>query len=319
MGILVLLITMLAYGFIVTLIVGSFTALLQLFGYEHLYKPPILMSLFQTLHIPENEFYVAIAWTLLIFLCFIVLFQLPPVQGLFLKFQNISKPKDDIEKYLQALWGEVCERANVDPHKYRLYIQHENNLNAFALGHDRVVVLVGALSVLEPEEVKALLAHELSHLVHRDTTYGMTHYALSLAYSWVMNIFNISIILLTWIYNILRFIPVVGWIAFVFILISLWFRVVIFIFHFIVDLFLLLLIPLGVRSQEFRADRFAYELGYGDSMISLLEKIIYYYGDSTGFKNQLTNDHPSSHKRIERIKKLFEKGAPLKIKSTPQY
>lgn len=90
MGILVLLVTALAYGFIVTLIVGSFTALLQLFGYEHLYKPVILTSLFQTLNIPMNEFYVAIAWTLVIFLCFIVLFQLPPIQSMFLKFKNLS-------------------------------------------------------------------------------------------------------------------------------------------------------------------------------------------------------------------------------------
>lgn len=315
MGVIILLITIIAYVFVASIAIQLITTFLLLFGYEHLYKPQFLMVMMQKMFIPIDEFTLSCAWAAIIFLVFIVLYQLPPIQQLFLSFQNISKPKGPEGRLLTAYWNEVCSRADVDPNKYRLYIQYKDELNAFALGHNRVVVMIKSLAEFDPDEMKALLAHELGHIIHRDTTYSMTQYAISTAYAWIFHIFNLGIFLLTFIYNILRFIPIINWIAFLFILITLFIQVFVYILNFILDFFLLLLIPFGSRRQEYRADRYAYELGYGKPMLSVLEKFRR-YGDTYGLKSQLISSHPPHYKRIHKIEELIEKSAPLLIKNS---
>ncbi len=55
----------------------------------------------------------------------------------------------------------------------KLYIMKDDAPNAFATGrnpeHSAVVVTTGLLSLLTKEEVEGVLAHELSHIINRDT------------------------------------------------------------------------------------------------------------------------------------------------------
>ncbi len=72
---------------------------------------------------------------------------------------------------LQAMVTELAERAALAPP--RLYLAPSPQPNAFATGrapsHAVVVVTEGLLALLEPAEVRAVLAHELAHIRHRDT------------------------------------------------------------------------------------------------------------------------------------------------------
>lgn len=231
--------------------------------------------------------------------------QLPPVQGLFLKFKAISKPEGDLKNYLDACWQDVCNRAGVDAGRYRLYVQHSNQINAFALGHDRVVVLMGLINEMNSAELKGILAHELSHLIHRDTTYGMTSVAMLNVYNAIIIAFELIVWMITMVYNILRYIPFINILAVIFMAFILFIRFIVRILHSIANFGYVLLAPFGSRVAEYRDDRFAHELGLGQELASALAKLTR-YGDTEGFINQLVSDHPPLRKRVAKLYELSQ-------------
>lgn len=66
---------------------------------------------------------------------------------------------------------ELCRTANMP--KPKLYIMEDDSPNAFATGrnprHGVVAVTSGLIRLMSREELKGVIAHELSHIRHRDT------------------------------------------------------------------------------------------------------------------------------------------------------
>lgn len=75
----------------------------------------------------------------------------------------------------------------------RLYVIPEQALNAFATGrspsHAAVAVTEGMLRALSREELEGVLAHELSHVLNRDTLISTVAATLAGAISWVAHPF----------------------------------------------------------------------------------------------------------------------------------
>ncbi len=73
---------------------------------------------------------------------------------------------------LHAIVDRVCAMADMP--KPRVGVADSDVPNAFATGRSRkravVVVTTGLLKRLDPEELEGVLAHELSHVAHRDVT-----------------------------------------------------------------------------------------------------------------------------------------------------
>lgn len=71
---------------------------------------------------------------------------------------------------LYGMVRELTERANMP--MPRVYISPNMQPNAFATGrnpsHSAVAVTQGLLQVLDPQELRGVLAHEISHIRHRD-------------------------------------------------------------------------------------------------------------------------------------------------------
>lgn len=305
MGILLLIITGLIYGLVGTVILHFINNIFALFGEPTILEQPFILDFLQKYNLPTHSFAVSCTWVALFFLVAIILFQLPPVQGLFLKFKAISKPEGDFKNYLDACWQDVCNRAGVDAGRYRLYVQHSNQINAFALGHDRVVVLMGLINEMNSAELKGILAHELSHLIHRDTTYGMTSVAMLNVYNAIIIAFELIVWMITMVYNILRYIPFINILAVIFMAFILFIRFIVRILHSIANFGYMLLAPFGSRVAEYRADRFAHELGLGQELASALAKLTR-YGDTEGFINQLVSDHPPLRKRVAKLYELSQ-------------
>jgi len=78
-------------------------------------------------------------------------------------------PKSQYPK-LHSMIEEICKEADLP--KPRVYIVPTNNLNAFASGPSKkkavVAVTEGILGSLTHDELKGVLAHELSHIKNRD-------------------------------------------------------------------------------------------------------------------------------------------------------
>ena len=73
---------------------------------------------------------------------------------------------------LHAVIDRICAMANME--KPRVGIADSDVPNAFATGRSAkrsvIVVTTGLLKRLDPEELEGVLAHELSHVAHRDVT-----------------------------------------------------------------------------------------------------------------------------------------------------
>lgn len=71
---------------------------------------------------------------------------------------------------IASLIDEVCAEHRI--HKPRFGVIHDGNPNAFTYGHlkrdARLVVTSGLLEILDEDERKAVVAHELGHITHND-------------------------------------------------------------------------------------------------------------------------------------------------------
>jgi heat shock protein HtpX len=84
---------------------------------------------------------------------------------------------------LHAIVEELASRSGIP--KPRVYIVPSNTPNAFATGrdpdHSVVAVTEGILRLLDREELKGVLAHELSHIKHRDILIGTVAATIAMA------------------------------------------------------------------------------------------------------------------------------------------
>ena len=88
---------------------------------------------------------------------------------------------------LYAIVHDLAQRA--DAPMPRVYLSPEPQPNAFATGrnpdHAVVCVTQGLLQVLDLEEIKAVLAHEMSHVKNRDILIGSVAAALAMAITFI--------------------------------------------------------------------------------------------------------------------------------------
>ncbi len=85
---------------------------------------------------------------------------------------NGAEPVDEASApELYALVRDLSQKAGLPMPK--VYVMHTDQPNAFATGRDpahaAVAVTTGIMNVLSREELAGVLAHELSHIKHRDT------------------------------------------------------------------------------------------------------------------------------------------------------
>jgi heat shock protein HtpX len=88
---------------------------------------------------------------------------------------KVRKPIGEETWLLEAL--EDVKKANGYGKKVDLYIADVEVPNAFAIGNAfkrAIVVHRGLLNILDRDEVRAVIAHELGHIAHNDNTYALT-------------------------------------------------------------------------------------------------------------------------------------------------
>jgi heat shock protein HtpX len=91
---------------------------------------------------------------------------------------------------LHAIVQDLAARADLP--MPRVYVSPEAQPNAFATGrsprHSAVCVTEGLMQVLAPRELAGVLAHELSHIRHRDILIGSVAAAVAMAITFVARI-----------------------------------------------------------------------------------------------------------------------------------
>lgn len=221
---------------------------------------------------------------------------------------GVRPPETQQEKdYLLPLFEAVYEDAKAlypDLPRINPFIIDTLSINAFALGKHTVAITKGAIDTFSSEELQAVIAHEFAHIYNRDTYMKMLNRIGN-------GLFSIYILFVDLFLKIFSFFfidlddPDTKHTSGLFQALFLFLRFALNL-SVMVSLFLgNVLLSGNERKNEFRADKFACEIGHSEGLIDalyLLQKMS--LGDNMRFVERMQQDHPRVSKRIEKLEEL---------------
>ena len=182
-------------------------------------------------------------------------------------------------------------------YELKLYIVDSVAINAYAIGQHTIAVTRGLMLAMNDEEIEAIIAHEMGHIINGD---GQVAILVSLA----SNIYLWSILIATKILHLLE--TLLGNNSFFGSLIGFIRKIVEIGRNYAITL-LTVLVSSTSRREEFKADKIAYELGYGEALLSALYKLYdMEMSDRKKLIDKLKSTHPKTAFRIERLEKMYE-------------
>jgi len=203
-------------------------------------------------------------------------------------------------EYLFPLFQEVCQDVRSrypNLPRIRVHIIDTLTVNAMAIGNRTIAVTQGAINTFNSTELKGIIAHELSHIYYGDTK--------AIIINTIGN--GIATIITLILKSILRLLE------------NLWeqrqgniFTIIRTILELLVFIMMWLgsfILSINSRGNEFKADKFAYETGYGEELIQalyILQKMS--LGPKVKLIHRLKASHPRISKRICRLEVLVYEG-----------
>jgi Zn-dependent protease with chaperone function len=167
---------------------------------------------------------------------------------------------------LQPIWDDITRRAGIDGARYDLWMEDSDELNASAAAGHIVSVTRGSMRQLPPEQLSAVMAHELGHHVGGHAWSGL----LGFWYAMPVRAFMLVVkIVMTFLFFFTAELSCVA--AGVFVLVFGGLAIATFLaFPPAVALYAVpFLLAWAGRQSELRADRFAGQLGYGPLLMTV--------------------------------------------------
>lgn len=214
----------------------------------------------------------------------------------------------EIER-LAPLFREVYYKAKLEnpgiSNDVRLFISDDESPNAFATGRKTMCVTKGLLSFSD-DMIRATLGHEFGHLAHKDTDRILVVAIGNTIIEIIFFLIQIGV----WIFHVMMNIVAIfsdhGLLVMIFNGLATFLSLVV--LHGCMKLWTLFGVALCMktsRENEYQADAFSQQLGYGDELCRTLSQL----GDgprAKGLFANLASSHPDTGKRIQR---LVENGA----------
>ncbi len=230
-----------------------------------------------------------------------ILIALSPAGEWILRLQTGCKKikRQDYLNRLMPLFDEVYAQAKYrDPSiadGVQLFMSNDPAPNAFATGHKTICVTKGFLSYTD-DQIKGTLEHEFGHLAHKDTdallfiTVGnMLMSAIFVIYRVIVNVVMLIVAI-----ALDSFATLIGKFSIdVLLVFAMWCWTKIG----------LLLVMHASRKNEYEADKFAFELGYGNALAVVLDSFDD-ASESKGLWANLHSSHPDTNERIARLQEL---------------
>lgn len=222
----------------------------------------------------------------------------PVGEAYFRLVNRLRPPLPHEEEVLRAAFGRVAARCGLK-NLPDIFVQRSRYPNAMAVGTRTVAVTEGLLYNATVEELEAVLAHEVGHLVNGDTRVRLVAFVANFAGSialWVITAFMGFMSLIGFGFGEWnRELSGIGWLFLIFawtIKLSVWILTKI-----------LELSYLAVnRREEFAADEYAARKGYRDALVSFLNRMPDEVPE--GLVAALHATHPAPEARIARLVRL---------------
>lgn len=241
--------------------------------------------------------------------CVSLIIGFSPLGEKLLRLLNRVRPLETKREteYLQPLFDEVYEHAREKYKRLRkieICVIDNMTVNAMALGRRTIAVTKGAMQTFTEDELKAVIGHEIAHLVHGDTMASIYAIVGNGIFSVFVLVARLFLLLLDWVQSTIT--GKYSIFSALMLILKLYFEFFIWFLNFGLQVIL----SVNSRKNEFKADLFSYSIGYDSEMIEalyLLEKI------SLGDNSTIIQKMIASHPRITlRIKKLEELDEPVK-------
>ena len=178
-----------------------------------------------------------------------------------------------------------------------IYIVDTMIINAYALGRNTVAVTKGAIDSLSEEELKGFIAHEIGHIAHGDT--------IALLLTVIGNgIFTLVVMCAQFALNIINsMVDRRGLVGAALGFMKIFFNIVLFYFYYIGQFIL----SINSRKNEYAADAFAFDIGYGDDLVSALYILQdMRISDNGKLVDRLCASHPHIAKRIGTLERMID-------------
>ncbi len=208
--------------------------------------------------------------------------------------------------YLIPLFEEICEEVkeqHPDLPNLEICIMDSLTVNACAMGRHTIAVTRGAVETFTEDELKGVLLHEIGHIVHGDTKATLLNLIGNGLFS--IGVITVKCALLILDLVLIPFFKRTGGII----------ALISSIIHFVFDILLIgftltgnIILSINSRENEYRADRFAFENGYDEDLISalyLLQKMS--LGENMELIQRMQASHPHIAKRIGALEYLEDK------------
>lgn len=261
----------------------------------------------------SENFFRALPYSLLIYLVGLLI-ALSPLGEWILRLQNgckrIARVEDRrrLERLFQNVYARAAHNSNTGLSDcVNFYIKEDDVPNAFATGRRTVCVTRGLLA-LPDDMIEGVLAHEFGHLVNKDTDFlllvtvgNMVVNAIVLFLRAIVFIFYLFSLLFSLIFDAISS-ESHGCLTATNMLIYRLVRLILFdVIYRLWTGFGTLLIMASQRSNEYAADAFAADLGFGTQLCAALDALSAGGSGSMSFFDMLRSSHPHTNDRIGRL------------------
>ena len=173
-------------------------------------------------------------------------------------------------------------------------------VNACAIGKHTIAVTKGAIESFAENELKAIIAHEIAHIINYDTVARLYLTIGNGFFTIILLVLKTARFITEWVQYLIEaskfakaFTLAIGFLIEVIIT--------------VVMFFTQMAVSVNSRKNELRADKFAYDLGYGEEMINTLYLLEQFnLSDNSTNIQRMIADHPRISLRIEQLEVLIE-------------
>lgn len=173
-------------------------------------------------------------------------------------------------------------------------------VNAFALGRHTVAINQGAIEAFTPQELQGIIAHEIGHIAHGHTKALLLNVVGNGIFTLIVILMQVMMFVIDLIVGIItqNIISDIFFLLCRFIL-----KIVILVF----SLIGLLITAINSRQNEYQADKFALDIGFGEEIIGglyFLQKMD--FGSNMSIIEKLKSSHPHINERIMKLESMGE-------------
>lgn len=218
------------------------------------------------------------------------------------KFEDIRRlatntEKDDLTYLLENVKERGEKYSKMIDYTLNLYIIDTPSINACCIGKHTIAITRGMKETMSPAEIEGIIAHETGHIINGDGQVSLLVSLASSVYIWGISLFiKVLQFLQTMLGDNSFFGSLVGFIKNVIEIALNWFMTA-----------LVVSVSSTSRKEEYRADKIAFELGYGEELLSALYKLYdMEISDKKNLMEQLKATHPKTAFRIEALEKMLE-------------